>query len=132
MAVDEAPAPPARRDRAGGEGHPLWSGARRALSRVELKSLRLSRAGVEALPDARPMEGVHPGFSDCRRYPTSVSWLGLSDHLVGEIGEAVADGLGVEEPHGLLVGGLAEEALARPEHDREDDQPQLVHQVVLD
>ena len=33
---------------------------------------------------------------------------------------------------GFLSLGLAEEALARPEHDREDDQPQLVDQVVLD
>ena len=40
--------------------------------------------------------------------------------------------LRVDEAHGLLVAGLAEEALAGPEHDREDDQPQLVHQVVLD
>ena len=33
---------------------------------------------------------------------------------------------------GSLVAGLAEQALARAEHDREDDQPQLVDQVVLD
>ena len=39
---------------------------------------------------------------------------------------------GIDEAHGLLVAGLAEEALAGPEHDREDDQPQLVDQVVLD
>jgi hypothetical protein len=58
--------------------------------------------------------------------------LGVSDEkLVGEEGEAVTDGLGVDEAHGLLVAGLAEEALASPEHDREDDQPQLVDQVVL-
>ena len=31
-----------------------------------------------------------------------------------------------------MVAGLAEEAFAGPEHDREDDQPQLVDQVVLD
>ena len=58
--------------------------------------------------------------------------LGVSDGLVGEEGEAVTDGLGIDEAHGLLVAGLSEEALARPEHDREDDQPQLVYQVVLD
>ena len=58
--------------------------------------------------------------------------LGVPDHLVGEEGETVTDGLGVDEAHGFLVAGLAEEALARPEYDREDDQPQLVDQVVLD
>src|SRR4029453_723837 len=58
--------------------------------------------------------------------------LGVSDGLVGEEGEAVTDGLDIDEAHGLLVAGLAEEALARPEHDREDDQPELVDQVVLD
>src|SRR6266480_4953594 len=58
--------------------------------------------------------------------------LGLPDELVREEGEAVTDGPGVEEAHGLLVAGLAEEALAGPEHDREDDQPQLVDQVVVD
>jgi hypothetical protein len=46
--------------------------------------------------------------------------------------KAVADGPAVDEAHGPLGAGLAEEALAGPEHDGEDDQPQLVHQVVLD
>ena len=58
--------------------------------------------------------------------------LDVPDHLVGEEGEAVTDGLGVDEAHWFLVAGLAEEALAGPEHDREDEQPQLVNQVVLD
>jgi RNA polymerase sigma-70 factor (ECF subfamily) len=59
--------------------------------------------------------------------------LGVSDvKLVGEEGEAVTDGPGVDEAHGLLVAVLAEEALASAEHNREDDQPQLVDQVVLD
>jgi len=58
--------------------------------------------------------------------------LGLSDELVGEKDETVTNGLGIDEAHGLLVAGLAEEALAGPEHDWEDDQPQLVDQVVLD
>src|SRR6266496_967737 len=57
--------------------------------------------------------------------------LGVSDGLVGEVGDAVTDGAGVEEAHGFLVAGLAEEALAGSEHDREDLQPQLVDQVVL-
>ena len=49
--------------------------------------------------------------------------LGLPDDLVGEEGEAVTDGLGVEEAHGLLVAGFLEEALAGPERDRVDHQP---------
>ena len=56
----------------------------------------------------------------------------LPDELVGEEDEAVTNGLGIDEAHGLLVAGLAEEALAGPEHDWEDDQPQLVDQVMLD
>src|SRR5258708_5510186 len=58
--------------------------------------------------------------------------LGVSDELVGEEGEAVTDGLGIDEAHGFLVAGLAEEALAGTEQDRVDDQPQLVDEVVLD
>ena len=46
--------------------------------------------------------------------------LGVSDALVDEIGEAVTDGSRVDEAHRLLVAGLAEEALASPEHDRVD------------
>src|SRR5436305_1406167 len=57
--------------------------------------------------------------------------LGVSDGLVGEVGEAVPDPLGVEEAHGFLVAGLAEEALPGAEHDRVDHQPQLVDEVVL-
>src|SRR4051812_30341454 len=57
---------------------------------------------------------------------------GLPDELVAEEREALADGFGVEEAHGFLVAGLAEQAPPRPEHDREDDQPQLVDEVVLD
>lgn len=49
--------------------------------------------------------------------------LGLPDELIGEEDETDADGLGIDEAHGLLVAGLAEEALASPEHDREDDEP---------
>jgi hypothetical protein len=58
--------------------------------------------------------------------------LGLMDELVSEVSEALTDGPGVEEPHGFLVAGLAEEALAGTEHDRENHQPQLVDQAVLD
>ena len=48
--------------------------------------------------------------------------LGVSDDLVGEVDEAVTDGPGVEGANGLLVAGLAEEALASPEHERVDQQ----------
>src|SRR6266511_3896108 len=57
--------------------------------------------------------------------------LGIPDELVGEVGDIAPDGLGVDQAHGFLVAGLAEEALAGPEHDREDLQPQLVDEVVL-
>ena len=49
--------------------------------------------------------------------------LGVADDLVGEEGEVVTDGLGVDKAQGLPVFGLAEKALAGPEHDREDHQP---------
>src|SRR6201982_2614504 len=58
--------------------------------------------------------------------------LGVPDRLVGEVGDAALEGLGVEEAHGFVVAGLAEQALADPEGDREDLQPQLVDQVVID
>jgi hypothetical protein len=57
--------------------------------------------------------------------------LALPDNLVGEVREAVTDGPGFEEAHGHLVAGLAEETLASSEHDRVDQQPQLVDQVVV-
>ncbi len=50
---------------------------------------------------------------DLNQRPRSVQ-LGLSDDLVGEVDEAVTDGPGVEGANGLLVAGLAEEALASP------------------
>src|SRR5580700_4866859 len=58
--------------------------------------------------------------------------LGVPDEGVGEVGETVTDGPGIDQAHGFLVAGLAEEALAGPEHDRVDRQPQLVGEVVLD
>ena len=57
--------------------------------------------------------------------------LGVPGGLVGEVGDAALDGLGPEEAEGFLAAGLAEEALAGPERDREQFQPQLVDQVVL-
>src|SRR5580704_13455567 len=67
--------------------------------------------------------------------PAAADALGLlalvSDGLVGEEDDVVTKYPGVDEAHGFLVAGLAEEALTGPEHDREDLQPQLVDQVVL-
>src|ERR687897_1312351 len=56
---------------------------------------------------------------------------GVANTLVGEENDVALDGLGVDKAHGFLVAGLAEEALAGPEYDREDLQPQLVDEVVL-
>jgi hypothetical protein len=53
------------------------------------------------------------------------------DSLVGEKGEAVTDGAGVDETHRFLVAGLAEEALAGSEDERVDHQPQPIHEVVF-
>jgi hypothetical protein len=90
---------------------------------------RAATHGVgRGLPDARPAAGWHPGIPERRRRRP----LDLPDENVGEEDEAVTNGLGIDEAHWLLVGGLAEEALAGPEHDWEDDQPQLVDQVMLD
>src|SRR5215472_17379405 len=52
--------------------------------------------------------------------------LGVPDGLVGEVGDAALEGLGAGEAQGLPVAGLAEQALAGPERDWEDLQPQLV------
>jgi hypothetical protein len=46
-------------------------------------------------------------------------------------GDVALYGLGVHEAQGFLVAGLAEEALASPDNDRKDLQPQLVDEVVL-
>jgi hypothetical protein len=63
-----------------------------------------------------------------RRHPAP---LGVSHGLVGEEGDVVTR-LGGDEAHWLLLAGLAEEALSAPNRDREDPQPQLVDEVVLD
>jgi len=49
----------------------------------------------------------------------------VSDHLVGEKGEAVADHPGADEAHRLLVAGLPQEAFACAEHHREDEHPEV-------
>src|SRR6516162_9094775 len=86
------------------------------------------RVACRARPDPAGVPGVLRGPGDL--WPPVL--LGVSGELVGEEGEAVTDDSGVDEAHGLDAADLAEEALAGPEHDREDDQPQLVGEVVLD
>src|SRR5260370_15299309 len=73
---------------------------------------------------------VRTGVRGSRRRPSCRLGV-VSDDLVRDVGEAVTECLGVAETQGLLVAGLAEEARAGPEHDREDLQPQLVDEVVL-
>src|SRR6266851_803362 len=85
-------------------------------------------ASHNASQDARPAESAH---EFCRNAGAVRHPLGLPDHLVGEVDEAVTDGPGGEGANGLLVAGLAEEALASPEHERVYHQPQLVDQVML-
>ncbi len=90
-------------------------------------------------PDAgllRP-DGHRPTSSDEVGRPYRVlTWTqslsGASDRLVRDEGEAVANGRRVDEPQGLPVGGLTEEALAGAKHDREDHEPELIDEVVLD
>src|SRR5215813_7316051 len=58
--------------------------------------------------------------------------LGVSHNLVGDEGQAVSDGVRMDESQGLLAGGLAEKARSIPEYHREDHEPQLVDEVMLD
>src|SRR3984957_7895944 len=57
--------------------------------------------------------------------------LGVSAEVIGVEDQATTDRPQVDEPHGLLVADLVEQANTSPEHDRVDDQPELVGQVVL-
>ena len=52
-----------------------------------------------------------------------------ADDLVGHVGEAVTGGPAAGEAERLLAAGLAEQALAGPDHDREDEQPQFIDEV---
>src|ERR1700730_7309802 len=88
-----------------------------------------------------PASGAVPdSISSCAQASTNVSLRGLhprwrssrvSDGLVGEEDEAVADGAGVDEAHGFHGARLAEQTLACPNYAREGHQPQLVDEVVL-
>ena len=83
-----------------------------------------AKAGTVRCRQAVDMRAVRPVRIRCS--------LDLACELVREGGKAGTDSPGVEEAHGLLLASLAEEALAGPEHDRIDNQPQLVEEIVLD
>src|SRR6266513_3315911 len=72
-----------------------------------------------------------PVFGSTRVIRPAARWLGVSDGLVGEEGDAVIECPGIDEAHGFLIAGLAEEALTGPEDDRVDLQPQFVDEVML-
>jgi hypothetical protein len=72
-----------------------------------------------------------PGLRASRIRPAAILRAELPD-LVGHVDEAVTGGPAAGEADGLLAARLAEQALAGPHHDREDEQPQLVHEVVLE
>ena len=83
------------------------------------------RVGARPRSRAMPQRSLSPTDATARLSTVS------DEKLVSKEDEAVTDRLRADEVHGLLVAGLAKEALASPEHDREDDHPQLVDQVVL-
>src|SRR5579884_857262 len=76
--------------------------------------------------------GNRRGSPPCPHRAANCGPLSGSDDLVGEEDEAVTEDARVDEAHGFRVTGLAEEALARPEHDWIDGEPQFVDEVVLD
>jgi hypothetical protein len=61
-----------------------------------------------------------------RRLDGGAGALGVADALVGEMDKAVIERPAVDEAHGLLGAGLAEEALAITKYDRVDHKPQFV------
>src|SRR6516225_8187669 len=86
-------------------------------TRTDICSYGSARLTCEEDPDAR-QAGLRLSASERSHRPTPAGRL--SYDLVGEVGEALADGPSLEEAHWLVVGGLAEETLAGPEHHRED------------
>ena len=104
----------------------------RSKRRAPAGGVRLARAGD---PEAHEPDGAEEGDveAESRAWGSRrTCWRRVLSELVGEKRQSVADRLGIDETHGLLLAGRAEEALAVPEHDREDDQPQLVDEVVLE
>jgi putative ABC transport system permease protein len=72
-----------------------------------------------------------PGLRASRIRPAAILRAELRD-LVGHVDEAVTGGPALDETDRLLAARLAEQVLAGPDYDREDEQPQLVHEVVLE
>lgn len=70
----------------------------------------------------------HPAIGSDR---TRSGRLAVSNRLVCQNGDSVAQGTGLNEAHGFGVAGLAEKALAASEHNREELQTQLVDEIVL-
>jgi hypothetical protein len=106
-------------------GGPVPRWRRTPRSRPRYPSVHLVTALLwRALTLTHPEAGVELRRSGPPLAPgRTIPGLGVSDELVGEEGEAVTDGLDIDEAHGFLVAGLAEEALAVPERDRVDEQP---------
>ena len=104
---------------------------------------RVLQACLVAADVRRRWEPIVNAFSDARpgRLRASELWreigvvrppLAVPSELVRQGREAVTDCLSFNEAHRCLDAEPAEEALAGAEHDRENHQSQLVHQVVLD
>src|SRR5690242_1880532 len=99
---------------------------------MECRPRRATRSTLISWLSRSPERRGRPGGQGARELLCEAMRSGGRRELVGQAGEAVADRRDADEVHWLLVIGLAEQALTGPEHDREDDQAQLVHQVVVD
>src|SRR5580704_15325252 len=92
-------------------------------------------------PPRAPSAGRPPPASSSlssRRGPASPDrttprrLLAAADDLVGHVDEPVTGGPAAGEAEWLFAARLAEQALAGPDHDGEDEQPQLIDEVVLE
>src|SRR5258708_19811762 len=100
-------------------------GGGRADAVATVVRLLAARWALSRIPALGRAPASYPNAAAVRRP------LGVPDDRVGEGDETVTDGPGAEGANGLLVADLVEEAIASPEHDRVDRQPQLVDQAVL-
>src|SRR5215470_13889281 len=124
---------------------PVWPGACTTRGEPGMSSTspslnprRGSKRGTGAVPaGVRDPSGRQPVRPDGMRatvslIPATRPLLPLDVcALVGEVRETLAEGAHSGEAQGRLVAGLAEQALAGPEHDREYRQPHFVDEVVL-
>ena len=103
-----------------------WCADRRASRDYRRRSgLEIGESHDRAVPNAAnllcgPRESLCEGCSGRARASVARRHLGRCYVLVGQMEEAPADGLAVDEAERHLVRGVAEEALAGPEHDGED------------